>query len=40
MKAYWPNILFYNIEYGLWTARDITELNCHSKCQFLGERAY
>lgn len=25
MKAYWPNILFYSIEYGSYIARDITE---------------
>lgn len=26
VKAYWPNISFYNIEYGLYVAREITEL--------------
>lgn len=31
VKAYWPNILFYNIEYGLYVARDVTELYCHSR---------
>lgn len=42
MKAYWPNILFYNIEYGLYIARDITELYSHGRCcgQFLEERTY